>query len=56
MQKYISEQNLDTLLDTLIAAGTRVVAPRMNAGTPLYGPLKSAGEMLSDQLPRRCRL
>ena len=53
MQKYISEQNLNTLLDTLIAAGTRVVAPRLNAGTPLYEPLKSASDMVTDQLPRR---
>ncbi|GAC1465007.1 MAG: 4Fe-4S dicluster domain-containing protein [Desulfuromonadaceae bacterium] len=53
MQKYISQQNLNTLLDKLIKEGTRVVAPRMNAGTPLYGPLKSAAEMVSDRLPRR---
>jgi ferredoxin len=53
MQKYISVQNLNTLLDKLIAEGTRVVAPRMNAGTPLYEPLASAAEMISDQLPRR---
>jgi len=53
MQKYISEQNLNTLLDTLIKQGTRVVAPRLNAGTPLYEPLTSSGEMVSDQLPRR---
>jgi formate hydrogenlyase subunit 6/NADH:ubiquinone oxidoreductase subunit I len=53
MQKYISEQNLNTLLDQLIAAGTRVVAPRMNAGTPLYEPLSNSGEMITDQLPRR---
>ena len=53
MQKYISQQNMNALLDTLIAAGTRVVAPRMNAGIPLYEPLKNSGEMLTDQLPRR---
>ena len=53
MQKYITQQNLNTLLDTLIAQGIRVVAPRMNAGTPLYEPLTSAGEMAIDQLPRR---
>ncbi len=53
MQKYISEQNLNTLVDTLIAAGTRVVAPRMNAGTPLYEPLDSSAEMVTDLLPRR---
>ncbi len=53
MQKYISEQNLNVLLDTLIKSGTRVVAPRMNAGIPLYEPLTSAGEMVTGQLPRR---
>ena len=53
MHKYISEQNLNVLLDKLIAAGKRVVAPRMNAGTLLYEPLKSSGEMVTDQLPRR---
>ncbi len=53
MQKYISEQNLNALLDALIAAGTRVVAPRMNAGIPLYEPISGATEMVTDQLPRR---
>jgi formate hydrogenlyase subunit 6/NADH:ubiquinone oxidoreductase subunit I len=53
MQKYISQQNLNTLLDTLIKQGTRVVAPHMNAGTPLYEPIQSAGDMVIDQLPRR---
>jgi formate hydrogenlyase subunit 6/NADH:ubiquinone oxidoreductase subunit I len=53
MQKYITEQNLNTLIDTLIANGTRVVAPRLNAGTPLYEPLRSSAEMVVDQLPRR---
>ncbi len=53
MQKYITQQNLNTLLDTLIKQGIRVVAPRMNAGTPLYEPLESASDMVMDQLPRR---
>ncbi|MEI7815912.1 MAG: 4Fe-4S dicluster domain-containing protein [Desulfuromonadales bacterium] len=53
MQKYISQHNLDTLLDTLIKRGIRVVAPRMNAGIPLYEPLGSSGEVVSDTLPRR---
>src|SRR6185369_1669590 len=53
MQKYISAQNLNTLLDTLIRKGTRVVAPRLNAGTPLYEPLTSSADMVIDQLPRR---
>ncbi len=53
MQKYISQQNLNTLLDTLIKQGVRVVAPRLNAGTPLYEPLTCSAEMVNDQLPRR---
>ena len=55
MQKYISEHNLNTLLDTLIKQGTRVVAPRINAGTPLYEPIASSGEWAQQAapLPRR---
>jgi len=53
MQKYISEQNFNALLDSLIKAGKRVVAPRMNAGTPLYEPITASDEMVMDQLPRR---
>src|ERR1700693_2042375 len=52
MQKYITEQNLTTLLDTLIKQGTRVVAPHMNVGIPLYEPLTSAQEMVTAKLPR----
>ena len=53
MLKYISQQNLNILLDTLIAQGARVVAPRMNSGTLLYEPIQSAMEAVLDQLPRR---
>src|SRR4051812_27202526 len=53
MQKYISQNNLNTLLDSLIKEGKRVVAPRMNAGTPLYEPLSGSAELVIDQLPRR---
>ena len=53
MQKYISHQNLNALLDTLIAKGTRVVAPRLTAGSLLYEPLNNAAEMTVDQLPKR---
>ena len=53
MQKYLSQQNLSTLLDSLIKTGIRVVAPRMNAGVPLYEPLAAAAEMVTDLLPRR---
>ena len=53
MHKFITQQNLNSLIDTLIAAGTRVVAPHLNAGTPLYEPLANATEMIIDQLPKR---
>ncbi|RII29729.1 MAG: heterodisulfide reductase subunit A [Geobacter sp.] len=53
MQNFISEQNLNTLLDKLIAAGKRVVAPRLTAGTVLYEPLQKAEQMVHDELPRR---
>jgi len=53
MQKYISQQNLNTLLDTLIKQGIRVLAPKMNAGIPLYEPIQSATDMATGQLPRR---
>ena len=53
MRKFISRQNLNILLDALIANGTRVVAPRMNAGIPLYEPLSASVEMVVDLLPRR---
>ena len=53
MQKYISQQNFTALLDALIKQGTRVVAPKLNAGTVLYEPLAAAEEMVADQLPRR---
>lgn len=53
MQNYISEQNLNTLLDKLIKAGKRVVAPHVNTGTPLYEPLTASSEMDLQELPRR---
>jgi formate hydrogenlyase subunit 6/NADH:ubiquinone oxidoreductase subunit I len=53
MQKHISQQNLTTLLDTLIKQGTRVVAPHLNAGSVLYEPLQNAADMVTDQLPKR---
>ncbi len=53
MHKYLSQQNFTALLDKLIADGTRVVAPKLNAGTVLYEPLSSASEIVIDQLPRR---
>jgi ferredoxin len=53
MQTYITQNNLNALLDSLIEAGVRVVAPRISAGTPLYEPLSNSAEMVMDQLPRR---
>jgi len=53
MQKYITQQNLNALIDQLIGDGKRVVAPRLNAGTVLYEPLADSTEMITDQLPRR---
>ncbi len=53
MQKHITQQNFNNLLDTLIKQGQRVVAPRMNAGTLLYEPLTDSKEMITDQLPKR---
>jgi len=53
MRKIISEENLYALLDRLVADGKRVVAPRIQAGTPLYGPLTGSGEMNLEELPRR---
>lgn len=53
MHKHLTDENLILLLDILIGQGKRVIAPLMNAGTPLYGPIKSSGEMVTDQLPRR---
>lgn len=53
MQKYISLQNLNALLDALIKEGKRVVAPRLIAGTVLYEPLQKAAQMVQNELPRR---
>jgi ferredoxin len=53
MQKHLSQENFIALLDKLLADGKRVVAPRLNAGTPLYEPLAHSAEAVLDQLPRR---
>lgn len=53
MPIIITEQNFNTLIDRLIAAGKRVVAPKFNSGTLLYEPLLSAAEIVMGQLPRR---
>ena len=53
MQTYLSQKNLNALLDVLIGEGKRVVAPRISAGIPLYEPLTNAADMVIDQLPRR---
>lgn len=53
MEKYITQENLNKLIDSLLKQGIRVVAPRINAGTILYEPLVSSSEMTLEQLPRR---
>lgn len=53
MQKHISEQNLKALLDRLISTGTRVIAPRVETGTLLYGPIRDASQIDLSRLPRR---
>ncbi len=53
MQKYLSQENFSTLLEKLIASGKRVVAPKLNAGTVLYEPLKNPAEIVIDRMPRR---
>lgn len=53
MQKFISEQNLKALLDKMIQSGKRVIAPRLEAGTTLYGPISASSQVCLDELPRR---
>jgi formate hydrogenlyase subunit 6/NADH:ubiquinone oxidoreductase subunit I len=53
MRKQLSEDNLNSLLQQMLASGTRVVGPKRNAGTVLYEPLSSSDELVLDELPRR---
>ena len=53
MPKTINTQNLHTLLDRLLAAGTRVVGPKAAGSMTLYEPLASGGDLKLDELPRR---
>lgn len=51
--KTITEQNLRTLIDTLIARGTRVIGPRHAGAMTLYEPLAKGEELDLHELPRR---
>jgi formate hydrogenlyase subunit 6/NADH:ubiquinone oxidoreductase subunit I len=53
MQKFISENNFNALLDATIKEGKRVVAPVVNTGTILYEPLTSSAQVNLSELPRR---
>jgi formate hydrogenlyase subunit 6/NADH:ubiquinone oxidoreductase subunit I len=53
MPKTITEQNLRTLVDTLITEGKRVVGPKQAGTMTLYEPLGSGAELTLGQLPRR---
>jgi ferredoxin len=53
MSKTITEQNLHALIDSLNAAGVRVVGPKRVDTLTLYGPLAKGDELDLSQLPRR---
>ena len=51
--KTISEQNLRTLIDTLVGQKCRVVGPKAEGPITLYAPLAKGDELVLDQQPRR---
>ena len=53
MPNTITEQNLRTLIDTLVKEGSRVVGPKASAGLTLYEPLSAGAELVLGSLPRR---
>jgi ferredoxin len=53
MPKTITEQNLRTLMDSLIKDGLRVVGPKQAGTMTLYEPLQNADELELAHLPRR---
>ncbi len=53
MPETITEQNLHTLIDTLITEGKRVIGPRQTGSMVLYEPLARGEELDLGQLPRR---
>ena len=52
-RKTISEQNLRTLIDTLVGQKTRVVGPKADGPVVLYAPLAKGEELVLDEQPRR---
>jgi formate hydrogenlyase subunit 6/NADH:ubiquinone oxidoreductase subunit I len=53
MATIITEQNLRTLIDALLAEGARVVGPKRVDAMTLYEPLASGEELILGTLPRR---
>ena len=53
MAQTITEQQLRSLIDTLVQEGKRVVGPKQAGPIPLYEPLRNGEELIIDQLPRR---
>jgi len=51
--KTISEQNLRTLIDTLVGQKARVVGPKADGPVVLYAPLDKGEELVLDEQPRR---
>ncbi len=53
MPKTITDQNLRSLIDTLVKEGKRVVGPKQAGTMTLYEPLATGAELTLDELPRR---
>jgi ferredoxin len=53
MPKTITTQNLQLLIDALVAGGSRVVGPKRAGEMTLYGPLARGEELDLTDLPRR---
>ena len=53
MSKTISEQNLRTLVDTLVGQQRRVVGPKAEGPVVLYAPLEKGQELVLTEQPRR---
>ena len=53
MPNTISEQNLRTLIDTLVQEGARVVGPKAAGDMTLYEPLQSGADLVLGKQPRK---
>src|SRR5512145_1760114 len=53
MPKTITEQNLRSLIDTLVKEGTRVVGPKRAGTMTLFEPLAKGEDLTLGELPRR---